>query len=152
RWFKGIGDLVMVLVVLTDRDRDAAIERLLTRCGFILIPLSVLFIKYYPDVGRSYNRWTWTYSFGGVTTNKNTLGMICMLFGVASVWRVMGILSGKESGGRKLLAHGLFLCMVGWLFYMANSVTSLSCLVLASGIIALAHTSMLRRRPNAIFV
>src|SRR5262249_4577493 len=79
---------------------------------------------------------------------------ICMLFGVASVWRVMGILSGKESGGRKLLAHGLFLCMVGGVFYMANSVTSLSCLVLASGIIALAHTSMLRPRPtaSAVFV
>lgn len=152
RWIKGLGDIVMVLVVLTDRDREAALRQLFSRCAFVLIPLSILFIKYYPDIGRSYNRWTWTYSYGGVTTNKNTLGMICMLFGVASVWRLLGALQGKASTyrTRRLLAHAGLLGLVGWLFFMANSLTSLSCLVLAAGILVIAHTRTLARKPALI--
>ena len=48
---KGIGNLTMVLLVLTDppRRRDQAILR---ADRFLLIPLSVLLIKYYPALGR----------------------------------------------------------------------------------------------------
>ena len=50
RWIKALGDVVMVLIVLTDRDRYAAIKRVLAWTGFLLIPLSVLFIEFYPDL------------------------------------------------------------------------------------------------------
>src|SRR2546426_7213329 len=49
RWTKALGNLVMVLVVLTERDPPAAVRQLLTRTGFLLIPLSVLLIKYFPE-------------------------------------------------------------------------------------------------------
>jgi len=51
RWIKGLGDLVVVLIVLTERDRTAAVKKLLARVTFLLIPLSVLFIEYYPSIG-----------------------------------------------------------------------------------------------------
>ena len=54
RWNKALGDLVMVLVVLSDREPSAAFERLLARTTYLLVPLSVLLIKYYPDIGRGY--------------------------------------------------------------------------------------------------
>src|SRR5215470_14683714 len=38
-WIKGIGDLMMVLIVLTEPDMFEAIERLVTRLGFVLVPL-----------------------------------------------------------------------------------------------------------------
>src|SRR5437667_6573062 len=47
RWIKALGDLMMVLVVLTDPDRSTAIKRLLARVGFLLVPVSILLIKYY---------------------------------------------------------------------------------------------------------
>ena len=56
RWIKSLGDFVMVLIILTDRDRYAAIKRALTWTAFLLMPLSVLFIKFYPDLGRGYHR------------------------------------------------------------------------------------------------
>jgi len=37
-WTKGIGDLVMVLIVLTDPEPTAALQRLFSRIGFVLIP------------------------------------------------------------------------------------------------------------------
>src|SRR5215510_14306721 len=54
RWIKALGDVVMVLLVLTERDYVGALKKLLATVGFILIPVSVLLIKYYPDLGRHY--------------------------------------------------------------------------------------------------
>lgn len=56
RWFRALGDLVMVLIVLSDPDWLAALKRLLTRLGFVLVPMSVLFIRYFPQLGRMYTR------------------------------------------------------------------------------------------------
>src|SRR5712691_1045106 len=53
RWTKALGDLVMVLVVLTDPEPTGALKRLLARPGFVLLPLSILLIKYYPNLGRA---------------------------------------------------------------------------------------------------
>src|SRR5215468_729214 len=56
RWIKECGHLVMVLVVLTEKDPAAAFKSVLARCAYILVPVSVLFIRYYPDLGRFYTR------------------------------------------------------------------------------------------------
>jgi len=48
RWFRACGDVVMILIVLSEPDWLAAFKRLLARLGFLLVPLSVLFIRYYP--------------------------------------------------------------------------------------------------------
>ena len=49
RWIKALGDLVMVMIILTDPEPLAALKRFLARTGFLLVPVSVLLIKYYPD-------------------------------------------------------------------------------------------------------
>jgi exopolysaccharide production protein ExoQ len=50
-WIKAIGDVVMVLIVLTDPYPLAAIRRFFSWTAFLLVPLSVLFIMYYPSLG-----------------------------------------------------------------------------------------------------
>ena len=52
RWIKSVGDLAMVLIILTEPDPMGALKRLITRLGFILFPLSVLLGKYYPHLGE----------------------------------------------------------------------------------------------------
>ena len=52
RWIKAIGDLVMVLVLVTDIHPIAALGRLFSRLGFILFPASILLIRY-TDIGLS---------------------------------------------------------------------------------------------------
>ena len=47
RWIKAIGDPAMVLVIATDGQPIAAFRRLFSRVGFLLLPTSVLLIKYY---------------------------------------------------------------------------------------------------------
>jgi exopolysaccharide production protein ExoQ len=141
RWSKGLGDVEMGLLVLTDPNPVGAVKRLLTRMAFVLMPLSVLFIKYYPELGRVYNRWTWTPSFTGVTGNKNELGMICLVAGLGSIWRIL-LVRREEVGfekARHLTAHIVLLAMIVWLLSVASSTTSLSCLLMGSGLLVVTN-------------
>jgi len=135
-WTKGIGDMVMVLVVLTDPDPVGAIKGLLSRLGFVLVPLSILFIKYYPNLGRSYNPWSWTYLYCGVATTKNMLGMACLILGLGSLWRFLGAYQDRGNARRSqwLVAHGAIVTMVLWLLWRCNSVTSVSCFLMAGAL------------------
>src|SRR6267143_5184419 len=89
RWTKALGDLVMVLIVLTDCEPTTALKRCLARTAFLLLPASILLAKYYPDLGRTYDRWEGTQFWTGVGTDKNMLGMTCLVFGLGSAWRFL---------------------------------------------------------------
>jgi O-antigen ligase len=134
---KGIGNLTMVLVILSDVHPAAAIKRFFARSGFLLIPLSVLLIKYYPVLGRVYNPWTWEAYFTGVSTDKNGLGGISLIFGLASLWRIMEECRHMRDSPSKgpLLAHGIILTMALWLFGKADSSTAVACFLLGAALI-----------------
>jgi exopolysaccharide production protein ExoQ len=148
RWVKAVGDLTMVLVVLTDRDPSAAVKRLLTRVGFVLVPLSVLLIKYYPELGRGYNPYTWMPYFKGVTLGKNELGIVCLIVGLACLWRILPMLKERawKRDLRLLLAQGMCLGLVIWLFREAHSMTSLACFLMAGALLVVASMRWVARR------
>ncbi len=154
RWIKALGDVVMLMVVLTDPNRSAAVKRLLTRTGFLLIPMSVLIIKYYPELGKEYKAESGTAVYSGVATNKNMLGITCLIFGLGSVWRFLSAREDREGTHRtrRLIAHGALLAMVLWLFWMANSMTSFSCFLLASGLMVAMSFRMLAQRLSVVHV
>src|SRR5882672_2513728 len=148
RWIKALGDVVMLMVVLTDGNPYAAIKRLLARTGFLLIPLSVLLIKYYPEVGKGFKHYGVPF-YVGVTTNKNLLGIVCLIFGLGSLWRFLAAYRdrGGTHGTRRLVVHGVLLAMVLWLFLMAKSLTSLSCFLLAGGLMVATSFGTRARKP-----
>lgn len=148
-WLRSLGDPVMVLVVLTEVDLSAALTRLITRTAFVLIPLSVLFIKYYPELGREYNHWTFLPSYCGVTWNKNSLGLLCLVSGLGSLWCFLSVYRNQRGSKRwrRLLAHAVVLLMIFWMFWLADSVTSTCCFVLAAGLMVTTSLFRLARRP-----
>ena len=154
RWVKALGDVVMVLVVLTDVNPSAAIRRFLARVGFVLIPVSILFIKYYPDFGRAYEPGLgyWKPMYTGVTTTKNLLGMIALVTGLGAMWRFIHMRRAEDGARKKgqLLAEGALLAMVFWLLYMANSATSLSCFLMAGTLILVTSWAWVRRMPALV--
>jgi len=154
RWSKSVGDLVMVMVVLTDPYPLAAIKRLFTRAAFVLLPLSVLFIKCYPDLGSAYSPEDMTIMYFGVTTFKNLLGMISMVFGLASVWSFMGAyeVRGMPHRTRHLIAHGVIVGIAIWLIVTADSMTSLSCFVLAGSVMVLISQRWVTRWPGSVHI
>lgn len=151
RWVKALGNVVMVLVVLTDPDQLAAIKRILSRAGFIMIPLSILFIKYYPAIGRGYNPSKWEPFFAGVTDNKNGLGTICLILGTGSVWRIIQLLDGSARDRmRHLIAHIALVLMALWLLWKADSMTSMACLAIACGLMVATTLRSVARRPGIL--
>jgi exopolysaccharide production protein ExoQ len=151
RWIKSVGDIVMILIVLTDPDQRNAIKRFLCRVGYIVIPISILFIKYYPNWGRSYNPWTWTPQYSGVTTFKNLLGMITLVCALGVLWSFVTTWHDRPARQwHHLFAQGMILGMAGWLFHIANSMTSLSCFILAGSVMIMANLVRVHRRPALV--
>jgi O-antigen ligase len=150
-WIKGIGDLMMILIVLTEQNVPDAIKRLYTRLGFVLVPLSVLFIKYYPDLGRFLNL-SWRMEPVGVATQKNGLGELCDYLGLALLWCFRSAYNDREDPNRRrrLLALGAVLAMIVWLLWLCNSLTSICGLTMASTVMLLSMRPTFRRRPALV--
>jgi O-antigen ligase len=129
RWIKDIGNLLMVLVVLSEADPASAMKNVLLKCCSFLVPMSVLYIRYYPQMGRYFDRWSWQYSYGGVTTDKNSLGMSLFLCGIGLFWSFMDIWAQRASHKKDIFAHLLLILMCLWLWHTANCATSLACSV-----------------------
>lgn len=154
RWTRALGDVVMVLVVLTDADASVAVKRFLERSSFLLIPISVLLVKYYPELGRAYNPFDGTPYYSGVATGKNGLGSVCLVFGLAALWRFLEALRDGERprSARPLIAHGAVLAMALWLFWKADSATSLACFLVGVSVIGVTSLPGFARRPGVVHV
>lgn len=147
RWTKTFGNMVMVAVVLTETDAAQATRRLLARSGFVLIPLSVLLVKYYPDLSRGYDPWDGALSYRGVTEGKNLLGINSVIFGLSSLWRCLEalrpgplFLTDPPPRSAQLLAHGAVLFMALWLLLLADSAASHVSFVLGAGLLVALAT------------
>jgi exopolysaccharide production protein ExoQ len=79
RLFRTLGDLTMVLIILTETDPLEASLTVLRRTALLLIPFSVLLAKYYGELGRMREKNWAPDSWIGVTTHKNCLGQLCFL-------------------------------------------------------------------------
>jgi exopolysaccharide production protein ExoQ len=126
RWIKILGHPIMALIILTEPDPEEALTILMKRCAYVLVPFSILLIKYYPEWGRGFDDWTGQGFNMGVTTNKNLLGVDCFILGLFFFWHLLQTLKTEKSRTRRnelLLTLG-FLYMIWWLLWKANSQTS----------------------------
>jgi O-antigen ligase len=154
RWFKDLGTYLAILVALTDPRPFEALRTLVRRACFLLIPLSILLIKYFPEMGKQYNSWTGEDYFIGVTTSKNMLGVLCLVSGLFFFWDLLTRWRERKERrtARILLVDVAFLAMTLWLLSIANSATSSVCLALGCAVIAAAHSKTVKRRPALLTV
>jgi exopolysaccharide production protein ExoQ len=149
RWIKSLGDYAMIVMLLTEADWQLAVNQVLTRVSYVVLPLSVLTIKYYPSIGRSYAaHWDATQFFTGICDTKNMLGMVCLIFGFAAVWRLLH--NWRNPKRTRWIAHLLDLIVVlmaVWLLIQSDSKTSLSSFVLASGAVSAHRFFKMVRAP-----
>jgi len=147
RWFKALGDLVMVLLVVTDIRPAGALRRVLTRTGFLLIPSSFVLI-YFLHKGVTYSPWGEP-TYTGITTNKNMLGLDCMVFGLGYGWCFFRAWVNRKRRNRAqaLIVNGALFVMAIWLLVKGGMMTCLVCLLLGSGIIALTNRFRFTRKP-----
>ena len=154
RWFRDLGMYLMILVALSDPRPLEAVRTLLRRLGYLLIPLCILLIKYYPYMSKNYDSWTGTAEYIGATTSKNTLGVLCLVSGLFFFWDTVTRWSErKERRTRRIiLVNVAFFAMALWVLKLSSSATSSICLLLGCLVIATAHTRFSKRHPSFLKV
>jgi len=152
-WTKGVGDVLLVLIIVTEADPMEALRWLVTRLSFLLFPLSILFIKYYPNLGRRLTL-SWTEEAVGVATQKNGLGETCLILGIGLLWLIRTVYKDREAPNRRnrLKVYGIVFGMVGWLLWQCNSTTSTTSLVMAGGVMLLSARPVFRQWPTRVHV
>ena len=149
RWVRSLGDLIMVLIVATEAQPAAAWRRLFSRVGFVLLPVSLLFIKYYPELGRGFDEFGGQVSVG-VTSNKNMLGNLVFVIALAALWQVLSLVGDRNqpNRSRRLLAQGTLLAFGINLLVTAQSATSMACFVLGAAL--MLSVALIKRRPAVV--
>jgi exopolysaccharide production protein ExoQ len=125
RWFRHLGAVLFVLVLLTDRRGFRAAITVFRYVAYILLPASIVLIKYYPHLGRQYHGHFGEMMITGVTTNKNSLGALCM---VSALFLLVEIHKQWTSGNRRSFIVKGDLCLFAaaiWLLHKSHSATSL---------------------------
>jgi exopolysaccharide production protein ExoQ len=152
RWLRAVGELVMIMIVITEAQPTAAVRRFLSRVGFVLLPTSVLLIKYYPKLGQGYDSQAGNQYNCGVTDNKNTLGAVAFLVALGTLWQILRLLldRGQPNRTRRLLAQCTLLCFGIGILFMAHSATSGVCFALGAGLMLATTLPLIRRRPAAV--
>jgi exopolysaccharide production protein ExoQ len=147
RWIRDLGHYLVVLVVLSDPRPFEAIRTLLRRLCYILIPLSVVFAKYFPALGRRYSYWTGAGVFVGAASDKNNLGVLCLISGIFFIWdTVIRWSSRKDRRVKRIIIVNIaFIAMTLWLLHYGDSATSSVCLAVGCLVILAAHSRMGRR-------
>lgn len=151
RWVRDFGVYLIVLVALSDPYRPDAAMLLLRRTCFVLIPLSVVLAKYYPDLAREYGPSADQAYFIGVATSKNTLGALCLVSGLYFAWDALQNWPRRLASAATLRV-GIdlaFLAMTFWLLHRADSATSIVCCAIGLAILFAARSGFVRRHPVA---
>jgi len=135
RLIKDFECVLVALIFLTEVNPAAAIRAVFVRVSYILFPLSVVFIKWFPQIGRAFSR-AGEAMFTGVTTQKNTLGETVFVFGLFIIWDMVEIWKEKNRKGRdlQLLIRFGMLAIGMWLLMTCDSKTSLLCLILGTAV------------------
>jgi len=131
RWIRELIVLVMALVIVSEVNPGQSLASLLRRCAYVLIPFSVVLIKYYPALGRQYAQYSGIEMWTGVTGQKNGLGRLCMISIFFLLWtfyesrRERRTMSARYQrwGDTSIILIGLYL-LIG-----SSSATSLATLM-----------------------
>jgi O-antigen ligase len=153
RWFKEIGAIFVILVILTEQNPLEATKAIFARCAYVWFPLSEIFAKYFPGIGREYSRGGFA-TYTGVTTQKNSLGEIILvvcLFLISELGQPNRPREAKFLRGHHFTMF-ITLAMGLWLLYLCNSKTALICLVIGTVIVIGHKLPFFKAHPQRLLV
>ena len=132
RWIRELIAIVMAFLVRSEEDPRQAMQSLFKRTIYILIPFSLILIKYFPEYGiqyRSMGGQMWI----GATLQKNGLGQLCLIAAFFLIWALFRRWQGRDIPAGKHQTHADLSVLILTLFimsgpggqYSATAITSL---------------------------
>lgn len=148
RYVKALGHPVMALIVATEAQPGRAFQLVIRRCAFVLIPMSIVLIKYFPEIGRYFDAWLGTMYNQGAAITKNGLGATSMVFAILFTWSL--VFGGHAQTGReRRLARFVDLGALAatfWLLHQADSATSKFGFIVGASLIVALRLRFMRRQ------
>jgi len=146
KWFRDSGVYMAVLVILTDRNRLEAVRTVLRRLYYLTVPLSIVLVKYYVNLGQKFGVWGGQ-EYIGVATSKNMLGLLCLASGIFFFWDIATRWNQRKNkrARRIILVNIVLISMSLYLLHLCGSKTSTVCLIIGCLMIAAAHSKLGRR-------
>lgn len=104
---------------------------------YILIPLSIVLIKWFPEYGRYWGPYGGNGLNIGACDGKNALGLVCAIGGLFFVSELIVLLRNRKLSSEQLslVINIIFLAMISFLFILADSQSSFLSLIIAIGIL-----------------
>jgi exopolysaccharide production protein ExoQ len=152
RWFKEFGNIIVLLVILTEANPPQAFRTVFFRCACMLIPLSLIYIRWFPELGRVYNIHSGEMEAIGVTGQKNSLGALVLVGGLVVLWDLLELLNRKAWARYRtdLLVRLGILMIGGYLINLCDAKTSIVCLTISVCLLLAANTPQFRERPGVL--
>jgi O-antigen ligase len=149
-WVRMIGQFVMVLVILSEKEPEEAFRTVLKRIGYVLIPLSVVFIKWVPSLGRQYSVWGGAQDVGAAA-GKMQLAALSVVIGL---FCVATLLSARRRPISKLDRNIalLILAMCGWLVVTSHASTYYIASIVGVAVILSLRVSVVRENFTTLVV
>ena len=145
RWSKDFGLAACILVIATEPDPKAAFKAVFARCAYFALPFSLLFMKYYGNLGVAYDR-DGNSQFVGITTHKNELGCISFISSLFLMWELIELLRKKDRERSEVAGRVLLLLMGIVLLIKAGSSTSWTALFIGATCVLLMQLANMRRQ------
>jgi exopolysaccharide production protein ExoQ len=154
RWIKILGHPVMVLILFTEPDPEEALKRLIKRSAYVLVPFSILVIKFYPKIGRNFDEWSGLPTSMGVNVSKNGMGCVCMILGFFFFWQLLQTWRSPRGVARRneLLLIGAFLLMISYLFRKLHTATAVLSLLIGIVVMVVVGRRFVNRRLIGTYV
>ncbi len=151
RLIKAFGVIIMVLIVLTEENPEEALGMIIRYISFFYIPVSLLWVKYYPELGRNFAI-DGTMQYVGISTQKNILGKNLLIIGIYYFWNFFYNKGNTTTNDQpiKFYIMLLILPILFYLFNLADSSTSLFCLVIGLFILLICKLPIARKNPGYI--
>lgn len=151
RWTRSFIAVVMALIVASEADPRQALQCIFRKIIYILIPFSLVLIKYYPHLGVEYGRWSGELMWVGVESQKNGLALLCLFAFFFLMWTFIRRWQGRDIPvvWYQTYAEVLLLMLTIWLFSgpqhtLTYSATSTA--ALAVGLTALIGLVCMKKR------
>lgn len=133
RVVRDFSTVLTALVLLSESNPGYAIRKIIVRCSYLVFPLSIVAIKYFPSIGRDQAN-SGDNMFTGLTMHRNTLGQVAFLYCIVLLWDVYE--QRRESKLKwtdwSILSRLLMMAMGVWLLNTGDSKTSILCLMLGA--------------------
>ena len=153
RIIKDFGLLFSIGVMFCEKDPLQAMRAVYIRCAFLLLPLSVVFIKYFPSYGRGYGLGG-EMSFTGVAKQKNSLGELVLVSSLFLIWDYLETRpAGMKPRMKRVPWELIILLLTGaWLLRLCQSKSSLVCTVFATFLLVRSGRLLFKPISRAVLV